>query len=927
MGINRIKLANGTQNMKNLQDARMQQTYQQNIADNQAQKIRNQGVLQAARNKLQNFGNTLTSGVEGAIDYSMPIVNLGKGLLTGAGEPIITDTMRQDLIQRAEAKGGNSGALGYEDYGLEANTGGRFAGGITDIINDPQAFANAATVGRVTYDRDPETGEYSFGDTNYDFNVEDTDTGLGANLLKGINEGGLTGAISNLLTPSTAAAAEPSAMPQGSPGQLNPTMADVAGPSIPEYYRNNPDNYDFDKFREAYAKSLDARYGEGQGGGTTTIGADGQIQTSFGNFDPSRTYQAYMDNTQTSSSRPFYEDIYGNRSAEEQAAVEKQKAMMASMYGAPGAGKSYFNAGGRVGLAEGTDLNLTARQVAEQNPELDAMRQNFFGANYLDDIDQGNTGTVQYYSGLGNPTSLNYTPPVVEEAAPVAVDTSTPIVDSGGDGGGGQATSGLDAGNNLGFDADVTPGPSGFIGLDPEYDVDPFEYSDYGTYDPTDTIADAPPSLGFGNAPTTLMDDREQYGAIGQYEDYVNPADVEAGLAKESMFDTPEQTNAIGNAFNSVKDLGIAGIDQLKDSLTAIGGKLTEGFDNTMEIGGRTIDLGKSLAGGVLSLATGIPGIGFVLNAINVDPRQTATKTALQERGYGFDDIGRLTTGPMAGYSVHSAFGDIAKATLDRIDKIENRTIAQTPASIAKIAELEGFLAELDYVGGDPIGANTDIDIATGNVTGDASVAEEAAKETRTEARNRKAGVETGDAGVAEAAAAADRAAADLAASNAASVSMGEARYGDGGPDGGGASNVEASSGDTYGGEAYGYNEAAEKSNDGGGSSGGGTHCCTAANQRGDMTLLEVKKLRVWHRKQSKIWQRGYDVWGRVMADNLVSKYKWSSDRVRDFYNHKIYGKRTIGSTFADFCIYPMSIIIGCILTVMPPILGYQKHD
>jgi hypothetical protein len=93
------------------------------------------------------------------------------------------------------------------------------------------------------------------------------------------------------------------------------------------------------------------------------------------------------------------------------------------------------------------------------------------------------------------------------------------------------------------------------------------------------------------------------------------------------------------------------------------------------------------------------------------------------------------------------------------------------------------------------------------------------------------------------------------------------------------------------------------------------------------MTLLEVKKLRVWHRKQSKIWQKGYDVWGRVMADNLVSKYKWSSDRVRDFYNHKIYGKRTIGSTFADLCIYPMSMVIGCILTVMPPILGYQKQE
>jgi len=107
---------------------------------------------------------------------------------------------------------------------------------------------------------------------------------------------------------------------------------------------------------------------------------------------------------------------------------------------------------------------------------------------------------------------------------------------------------------------------------------------------------------------------------------------------------------------------------------------------------------------------------------------------------------------------------------------------------------------------------------------------------------------------------------------------------------------------------------------------GNGTHCCTAANERGDMTLTEVKKLRAWHRKQSKIWQRGYDVWGKVIADNLVAKSKWQSNRVRDFYNHKIYKKRTIGSIYADIVIYPMSMIIGSILTVMPPILGYQEN-
>jgi hypothetical protein len=77
------------------------------------------------------------------------------------------------------------------------------------------------------------------------------------------------------------------------------------------------------------------------------------------------------------------------------------------------------------------------------------------------------------------------------------------------------------------------------------------------------------------------------------------------------------------------------------------------------------------------------------------------------------------------------------------------------------------------------------------------------------------------------------------------------------------------------------------------------------------MTMTEVKKLRAWHRKQDIVWQEGYDVWGKVIADHLVAKSKWSSDRVRDFYNHKIYGERTVGSTFADFVIYPMAYVIG----------------
>jgi len=89
------------------------------------------------------------------------------------------------------------------------------------------------------------------------------------------------------------------------------------------------------------------------------------------------------------------------------------------------------------------------------------------------------------------------------------------------------------------------------------------------------------------------------------------------------------------------------------------------------------------------------------------------------------------------------------------------------------------------------------------------------------------------------------------------------------------------------------------------------TYCCTASRNRGDMTDDEVKELRKWHFNQSDIWIKGYDVWGKIIADNLVSKSKWQSDRVRDFYYHKIHGVRTMGSIYADMVIYPMTYLIG----------------
>ena len=113
------------------------------------------------------------------------------------------------------------------------------------------------------------------------------------------------------------------------PDVTKPT--DVAGPSIPEYYRRNPSGYDFDLWQQAYAKGTGMK-------DATTIGPEGQIQTSFGSWDPSRTYSAYRGDTRTSGSGPFYDP--NNPDDMTMASVMK------SMYGAPGAGKAYFNSGG-----------------------------------------------------------------------------------------------------------------------------------------------------------------------------------------------------------------------------------------------------------------------------------------------------------------------------------------------------------------------------------------------------------------------------------------------------------------------------------------------------------------------------------------------------------------------------------------------------
>ena len=57
----------------------------------------------------------------------------------------------------------------------------------------------------------------------------------------------------------------------------------------------------------------------------------------------------------------------------------------------------------RIRLANGSPLEMAAAEATKvSNPELDVIRQQLFGKDYIQDIGRG-TGIAQYYSSFGLP--------------------------------------------------------------------------------------------------------------------------------------------------------------------------------------------------------------------------------------------------------------------------------------------------------------------------------------------------------------------------------------------------------------------------------------------------------------------------------------------------------------------------------------------
>jgi hypothetical protein len=238
---------------------------------------------------------------------------------------------------------------------------------------------------------------------------------------------------------------------------------------------------------------------------------------------------------------------------------------------------------------------------------------------------------------------------------PGAVDT---LVNVGGGGGGMDQVTGDSV---AGFDPGVTPGPSGFIGLDPDMDIDPqdFAQEDYGIYDPPE-LGGVDGMSGGQATPGAEFADQNPYGGTGTMDDlgadsfpeyqeptvanlgstapgitdYLEGIDPATGQAETPnvAFDRPtiadvtgpvtlsqqdvigtdanvgfvdapatELGSKINQAFENVKDQGTSAIESFKDKLVELGGKVREGFDDIVEFGDTKIDVGRTLATGAIN--------------------------------------------------------------------------------------------------------------------------------------------------------------------------------------------------------------------------------------------------------------------------------------------------------------------------------------
>jgi hypothetical protein len=335
-------------------------------------------------------------------------------------------------------------------------------------------------------------------------------------------------------------------------------------------------------------------------------------------------------------------------------------------------------------------------------------------------------GNIPDYAGIQyeafNPSRLSDLMRLYSSGLP-AIDTSPAkvIQPGGGSGDGGQATlPGFDDPTPepiAGFDPGVTPGPSGFIGLDPDMDIDPRDIDDYGTYTPPTTPVDNriqienisadPYSVGMDiddpgasienlaalQTPSGTTRDIKPIQDLPMAQEPLDIPTQDVGLAytgefdpddEGTVFDTSELTDATPEQRNTIQNILTAAGDNVQGALTQLGkipGAVVDFANQTVDFFGKKLNVGKTLAGLALNKMVGGPATLVFELAKNILPEGNIAPSTNIARSTGLLQGDTTVTKDKYGINTQTSF-DPVQSTINyneyNVEQVEDLNNALT---------------------------------------------------------------------------------------------------------------------------------------------------------------------------------------------------------------------------------------------------------
>lgn len=392
----------------------------------------------------------------------------------------------------------------------------------------------------------------------------------------------------------------------------------------------------------------------------------------------------------------------------------------------------------RLGLQEGTEGTVEDtyldRILEEEGPRTLALDPGAF----VDTTDQRYVqDAYNYYLGGGFPEEPE---PVID--TPV-VDT-TPVVDAGGGGGGmdqatqpfqdlvdpdvdidevaltGGLTDAPAGGADMGTvptDADVAFQDMGDADVGVEL-LDPTQY--VGNLDDYDDLDDYNAALANAQGLTgpTVLDAPEVFDINEVGDPALNPGSTM--VQGDDPYGTPEQQNLISQAFSKVGSTA----ENIMDDLSKIPGAVVDYANQTVDILGKKINVGKTLlSAGINKIVGGPISLVFdALGALDLPGGPTAQTSKAQSIGLA----GEGQYKDKYGINTQSQFGDYDQYNIDRVAELEDIVADQKARKLTDTLQMKELKDRKEYNKISGVGGDIDDD-----PTGDAQIAEQIEADNR----------------------------------------------------------------------------------------------------------------------------------------------------------------------------------------------------